>query len=243
MFRSTRRPSLFGSAAVLAVMLSACASFPTQELDKASNTSLHVIAVAPIGMPDKPMVTIVNAVGNSFGLIGAVVEAARASNASNEAVNELASGGLAYKAQLPADIESSLKAAGFEVQMLQGARAANQTASFLTTLPAAPGADAVLDLYVSYFGYEAAGAQSAYRPAVHLEARLLDAKTQKVIFADQIYYNNFMPAAAKKAITIEPDAQAVFADRAAMRAAPADVARWLRVAQKAVADGLANQLK
>ena len=85
----------------LATILSSCSTFPTQELNKEANQSLRVIAVAPVGMPDKPMVTIVNAVGNSFGLIGAAVEATRASNASNEAVTEFANAGLTYKTRAP----------------------------------------------------------------------------------------------------------------------------------------------
>jgi hypothetical protein len=223
--------------------LAGCHTFPTQEYNKDANQGVHVIAVAPVGMPDKPNVVIVNAVGNSFGLIGAAVEATRASNASNEAVSEYASGGYTYKTHFPAEIESALKAAGFEVQMLPGTRSGGDAAKFLAAAPAAPGADAVLDIYVSYFGYAAASANSPYRPAIHLEARLTDLKTQKVLFADEIYYNNFTPAAAKKAITIEPDPQATFADRAAMRADPTDVVKWMRVAQKAVADELAKQLK
>jgi hypothetical protein len=227
----------------LVTTLAACSSFPTQEFNKEANQSVHVIAVAPIGVPDKPMVMIVNAVGTNFGLIGAAVEATRAANASNEAAKEFASGGLTYKTDLPSEIESGLKAAGFEVQMLPGNRPGSATTKFLTTEPAAPGADAVLDIYVSYYGYVAASAKSPYRPSIHLEARLLDVKAQKVLFADQIYYNNFTPAAAKKAITIEPNPQAVFADRTAMRAAPAEVAKWMRAAQKAAADELARQLK
>jgi hypothetical protein len=233
------------SAAILslATILSSCSTFPTQELNKEANQSLHVIAVAPVGMPDKPMVTIVNAAGNSFGLIGAAVEAARASNASNEAVTEFANAGLTYKTHFPSVIEQQLKAAGFEVQMLPGTRTGSDAGAFLKTLPGAPGADAILDIYVTYFGYVAASPKSPYRPAIHVEARLVDIKTQKVLFADQIYYNNFTPAAAKKAITLEPDPQAVFDDRAAMRAAPTDVVKWMRVAQTAVATELARQLK
>jgi hypothetical protein len=237
-----RKPQ-FIATVLLATTLSACSSFPTQELNKEANPSLHVIAVAPIGMPDKPMVTIVNAVGNSFGLIGAAVEATRAANASNEAATEFASGGFTYKTHFPTEIEGALRAAGFEVKMLPGSRASADSDKFLATEPVALGADAVLDIYVNYFGYVAASANSSYRPAIHLEARLVDAKTQKVLFADQIYYNNFTPAAAKKAITIEPDPQATFVDRAAMRVAPAEVTKWMRVAQKAVAEELAKQLK
>ena len=194
-------------------------------------------------MPEKPTVVIVNALGNSFGVIGSLVEATRASAATNEAVAELAAGNLDYKTYLPAQIDGSLKAQGFETQILTGGRPENAATKFLAVLPDAPGADAVLDTYVSFLGYAAADARTPYRPAVHIEARLTDIKTNKILFADQIYYNNFVPAAAKTAITIEPDSKAVFADRAAMKAAPPDVANALRVAIDAVSNQLAQQFK
>ena len=96
---------------------------------------------------------------------------------------------------------------------------------------------------MDYVGYAAAGANSPYHPAVHLQARLTDLKTQKVLFADHIFYNNFTPGAAKQAITIEPDPKAVFEDRAAMRAAPVAVSNGLRAALDAAAAELAKQLK
>jgi hypothetical protein len=239
------RRRLFSAAAVswLATLTAGCASFPTQEFNRGASQGLHTIAVAPVGLPDEPSVVILNAVGNSFGLVGAIVEASRASNASKEAVTELSAGGFDYRTYLPGQIDAAVKAAGFEVTVLPGTRSGGEAAKFLTTLPAAPGADAVLDVYVSYLGYAAAGAKSPYRPAVHLEARLVDPKTQKVLFADQIYYNNFTPAAAKRAITIEPDPKGVFPDRAAMRAAPAEVTQYLRAAVDAATAELGKQLK
>jgi hypothetical protein len=171
------------------------------------------------------------------------VEATRASNASKEATTELAAAGLNYKTYIPAGIESALRDAGFEVMMLPGSRPAADSNKFLSALPPAPGADTLLDIYIDYVGYAAAGAKSPYHPAVHLQAQMTDLKTRKVLFADQIFYNNFVPAAAKQAISIEPDPQAVFADRAAMRAAPNEVAKDLRAALDAVAAELAKQLK
>lgn len=242
------RSNLMGPLRVLAMvcltgLLGACASFPTQEFNKSANASLHTIALAPIGMPDKPSVIILNAVGNSFGLIGGIVEATRAANAANELVGELKTGNLDYRTYLPAQITSALQADGYTVIGVDGARAAGETGKFLTKPPQAAGADATLDIYVSYVGYIAAGATTDYRPAVHIEARLLDAKTQKVLFADQVYYNNFSPNFAKRAITIEPDPKVTFTDRPAMLAAPADVTHGLAGAIDSVAQNLAQQLK
>jgi hypothetical protein len=194
-------------------------------------------------MPDKPSVVILNAVGNSFGLIGGIIEATRAANAANELVGELKTGNLDYTSELPAQITTALQAEGYAVIAVEGTRAAGETGKFLTRPPQPAGADAVLDIYVSYIGYIAAGATTDYRPAVHIEARLIDGKTQKVLFADQVYYNNFSPNFAKQAITIEPDPKVTFNDRAAMLAAPADVTHGLATSIDAVALELARQLK
>lgn len=233
------------TAALVAALaaLAACSTFPTQEYNKDANAAVHVIAIAPIGMPDEPQVTIVNAVGNSFGLIGALVEASRASNASKEAATALQTGNFAYKTYLPVEIDNGLKADGFQTIVLPGTRTGADAQKFLATLPPATGADAVLDIYVTYIGYVAAGATTPYHPAVHIQAQLTDLKTNKVLFADQVFYNNFLPKQAKKAISIEPDPKFAFADRAAMVAAPGDVSKDLREACGAVAAELARQFR
>src|SRR5207244_10085262 len=96
---------------LVAVTIAGCSSFPTKEFNKDASPALHSIAVAPIGLPDAPNIMIINAVGNSFGLVGALVEATRASNASKEAVSELSAGGFEYKTYFPAQIDSALKTA------------------------------------------------------------------------------------------------------------------------------------
>ena len=221
----------------------ACSTFPTQEFNKSANADMHAIALAPVGEPDKPAVIILNAVGNSFGLIGGIVEATRAANAANELTGELKTGNLDYKTYLPAHIIEALQAEGFKVTTVDGARAAGEAGKFLTKPPLPTDADATLDIYVSYVGYIAAGATTAYRPAVHIEARLIDRKTQKVLFADQIFYNNFSPNMAKQAISIESDPKVNFQDRAAMLAAPEEVTLGLTAGLDAVALELARQLK
>jgi hypothetical protein len=234
-----------GAASILLTFaaLAGCNSFPTQEYNKAGNTRVHVIALAPVGLPDKPQSLTLNAVGNNFGLIGGIVEATRASNASNELLTELAVGNLEYRDYLPQRIISNLQSAGFDVVALSGTRSSGESSKFLANVPQAPGADAILDIYANYIGYVAAGAKTDYRPAVHIEVRLLDTQTQKVLFADQVYYNNFAPGSAKTAISIEPDPRWAFADRKEMVSNPADVTRGLREAIDAVSLHLVQQLK
>jgi hypothetical protein len=161
-----------GAASILLTFaaLAGCNSFPTQEYNKAGNTRVHVIALAPVGLPDKPQSLTLNAVGNNFGLIGGIVEATRASNASNELLTELAVGNLEYRDYLPQRIISNLQSAGFDVVALSGTRSSGESSKFLANVPQAPGADAILDIYANYIGYVAAGAKTDYRPAVHIKA-------------------------------------------------------------------------
>jgi hypothetical protein len=231
------------AAVLLLLALAACQSFPTQQFNKAANPNLHTIAIAPIGMPEKPQVVILNAVGNNFGLIGALVEAGRASEASKEAEANFSAAGVDYQTYLPRRLQESMQSLGMQIRQLSGSRPADERFKFLTKLPDAQGADAVLDMYVSYLGYAAAGATTDYRPAVHVEAKLIDPVSKKVLFADQIYYNNYNPQFAKTAQTIEPDLKMTFKDRDAMKAAPAQVAQGVREGIDAVALALAKQFQ
>jgi hypothetical protein len=243
MHQSLNRAARALAIICLTCLVVACSTFPTQEFNKSANADLHAIALAPVGMPQKPSVIILNAVGNNFGLIGGIVEATRAANAANELTGELQIGNLDYRTYLPVHIANALRSEGFEVITADGARPESEGSKFLSRPPLPNGTDATLDVYVTYIGYLAAGATTVYRPAVHIEARLVDKKTQKVLFADQIFYNNYSPGAAKQAISIEPEPRATFQDRAAMLAAPQEVTRGLAAGLDAVALELARQLK
>src|SRR4051794_22714069 len=92
------------SALLLCVLASACVSFPTQGYNKAAKGNPHAVAIAPIGMPEKPNVQIMAPVGANFGLIGALVEAGRASAAAEEARVVLEKADLNYHTYLAARI-------------------------------------------------------------------------------------------------------------------------------------------
>ncbi len=135
MNRTPHRTACTLAIVYLTCMIAACSTFPTQEFNKSGNPGLHAIALAPPGMPEKPEVIILNAVGNNFGLIGGIVEATRAANASKELTGELKTGNLDYKTYLPAHILDALRSEGFAVTLADGARPENEATKFLSKPP------------------------------------------------------------------------------------------------------------
>jgi hypothetical protein len=227
--------------AAVVLLISACSTFPTQGYNKAATGNPHSIALAPMGLPEKANVRIMAPVGANFGLIGALVEAGRESTAVEEARVLLEKANLDYQTYLPGQIVKSLQSAGFEAQQLPGARDPKSRFKFMTGVSQEPGADAVLDIYAPFLGFIAAGATTDYRPSVLLDAKLVRASDQKVLFADQIYYNNFQRDGAPKAVSIDPDPNCVFKDRESLQADPQRTAACLQGAMDSAAKELAKQ--
>lgn len=223
------------------VMLAGCAQMPQQAFNKAEHSHLKSVALAPPGLPERVAVRIATPVGANFGLIGAVVEETRAANAAREMAALLAKAGFDLNVTVEEALKSALTDAGFDVRRLPGERPVDQRAKFLSPVPAADGAEMILDVYFPYIGYAAAGATTDYRPSITLHARLLHAGDGRTLFTDQIVYNSLLPA--EKAIVLEPDPQFTFKDRDAFEADPAAVARGLEEAIRATAKALAQQLR
>ncbi len=160
----------------------------------------------------------------------------------DEARATLEKANLDYQTYLPEQIVKSLKTAGFEAQQLPGARDPKSRFKFLTGPTKEPGADAVLDIYAPFLGFIAAGATTDYRPSMLLDAKLIRASDQKVLFADQIYYNNFNRNLAPKAVSRSSPIRAVsLKDRDELQANPQRTASCLQNAMDAAAKELAKQ--
>ena len=67
-------------AGAAALVLSACASKPEIPFDRATAGAIKTIAVVPPAMPDDGSVVLASTVGQSFGLVGALVDAGMAAN-------------------------------------------------------------------------------------------------------------------------------------------------------------------
>jgi hypothetical protein len=203
---------VLGAIAVLA----ACQSMPSTTFDPTLRQTIRKVGIAPLGMPENAEVRILHSVGSNFGLIGAIVEESRAANARGELEDVLAKSGYDFKLEMTTNTQLAMTAAGFDVVQLPGARPTAHRAKFLKTVAAEAGVDAVLDVYVMSLGFFAAGATTDYRPGCHIAARLVDPKTQKVLFQDQVMYGAVM-LTYQKAIVLPGDPAATFKDRDALQ--------------------------
>ncbi|WP_133254921.1 hypothetical protein [Phenylobacterium hankyongense] len=223
-----------------ALCLSACASaYVGKPYDRAS-AGVHSIAVVADSVPDKASAYEVASVGSNFGLIGALVDAGIQSSRTN-AVNEaLAGSGFEAESRVEQRLVSRLTAEGYTVQKLANGPH-NAKREFLVTYPGAAGADAYLDLTVVNFGYLSAGAGQPFRPTVFANVRLVSARdTKKVLMENRIVYNAM--GAAQGVITLTPDPQYAFKNRAALLEDPKRLAAGIEGALNQVADTVAQLL-
>ncbi len=230
---------LFATTAAAVFLVSGCATYKPVGFNKAASGNLKVVAIAPVGLPEKPAVWIVAPAGSSFGLIGALIDESVAASARARLAKTLDSVQFDARAELRAALNRELATLTFSTrEIAAGGIDADRTA-FLKKLPDSGDAQAVLDLYAVNFGYFAAGATTDYRPVLTLAARLSEIATGKVLFEDQISYNTVGPPG--KAITLEPDEKYRFKNQDVLNADPALAVAGLKDAIAKVAIALAKQ--
>ena len=128
---------------------------------------------------------------------------------------------------------------GFTVTRVPGERPAAERARFLAKYPPIKKADAFLDVYVTYVGFEAPKSSSAYEPRLEICARLVRARDGRTLFQDRVIYG--MVENSDDAILVRADDKLGFRNRAALQLNPTRTARALQAAIDAAAWELARQ--
>ena len=199
--------------------LSGCAGMPEIPYDS-STAKVQTIGFPSPAFPDDPQVVLASSVGQSFGLVGGLIDAAMQSKRDSDFEALMQAQHFAAKGQFIADLTEALKAKGFTVVPYQAAR---PKAEFLTSYPAAPQkVDAYLDVVVSGYGYLAAGIgqDTPYRPYVIMKCKLVRASDSSVLMQDSITLNAIFPA--KQQITLSPNPAYAFATFDDLTAAPSE---------------------
>jgi len=213
--------------------LAGCAGQPEVPYDHSANTNVKTIAVLTPSYPSGPGVVLASSVGQSFGLIGALVDAGMQSNRESKFSDLLVQQKFSLPDTYMQDIGESLKAQGYTVVEQPVTRA---KADFLEQYPAAADAkgEVYLDTVVTGYGYIAAGVQKSvpYRPSISIRCKLVRASDGAVLMQDSIIYNPIGPA--KNMVTIAPDPEYAFRDFDSLVADPSRATQGLQVAvQKA----------
>lgn len=171
-----RRTVLIGAASAI---LAGCARNGPIVLDRQAMAGIKRIGLPMVGVARSPDVRVVNGVSERMaglglvGAIGAISGSIVRANRSDAVVSMMAARGFDPGPALTAMLDSALKARGFIVVPM----AAEPKRSFLTTIAAAPEYDAVLDCYVSTYGFYALNDSddSPFRASVAVPARLVGA--------------------------------------------------------------------
>ena len=232
-------------AAVAAVTsLAGCASQPEIPFDKSANGNIHTIGIVTPGMPDRPNIWLASDVGQSFGLIGALVDASMQEARDNKVEAMLVDQKMVPRQDFMSALQDSLKAQGYDSKVVTVDR---KQGSYLKAYPPAAetGVDAYLDISGVNYGYVAAGIgkSTPYRPFVYTQFKLVRASDGEVLMQDTIYYDPVAPFGQGKNITISPDPAYTFMDFDALEGAPKQTVSGIDASFHSTTDAISRLLR
>ena len=166
-------------------VLSACATTPEIPFVQTAD-NIHTIGLTTPGFPDGASVVLASDMGQSFGLIGALVDASMQSNRDSTFKDIVTKQNFVASDQFSQDLTAALTKDGYAVVPIAVAR---KDSGLLKELPAAPQpVDAYLDVAVMNYGYVAAGIgdNTPYRPFLMLQCKLIRASDKTVLMQDKI---------------------------------------------------------
>ena len=237
MLRALRYAFLFG----FAVALSGCAHTPEIPYDHAT-ANIHTIGLPTPGFQSTPSVVLASDMGQSFGLIGAAIDAGLQADRDAKFQDILNQQKLSVPDEFSQDIETMLSQHGYKVVQIPVTR---KNGILLKDMPAAPEpVDAYLDISVFDYGYIAAGIRdkTPYRPFMILQCKLVKASDGSVLMQDKIELNP-VGKSRDKEITLTPNPDYQFAEFDTLTSHPDKATEGLRESVKQVTTSLGNLLQ
>ena len=185
------------------VVLAGCASVPQIPYDRMTAGEIKTIGVVTPKFPNRATVVLATSVGQSFGLVGALVDAGLQDGRDSSFKKMVDAQNFVAQDAFMQRLSETLQSHGYTVSNISAMRTRD---GFMDKYPTEP-ADAYLDLVVTSYGYIAAGVSSStpYRPRFAVQVRLVRASDSSVLLQDVVLYNAFTPGGEPKAITISPD--------------------------------------
>lgn len=226
--------------AILAfVSLSGCGSFPKQPFNAEAHSDINIIALANVGTPDGVAVRMLNHPGDNFGLVGVLIAEGDMASKTDRFEDSIAERGYDYVRHFTETLSNRLDNMGYQTRRVRVEREGDRD-EFAQSYDVSR-VDAVLDVYVTYFGYAAAGATTDYRPSFHIAARLVRPAEETVAFVDRIHFNQF--SEHSNAIVLDSEPEYAFHDFEELMADPERSIEGLRIAVAQVAKTLAKQFR
>jgi len=224
-----------------AIGLGACAA-PEIPFDRSTAPDVKTIGMITPIFPKQPTVWLASSVGQSFGLIGALVDAGLQGEREKKFQTVLVGHNYVAQDAFTDGLVASLQAQGYVVVQVPLARDKND---FAKKYPPADETkvDAYLDTVTLAYGYIAAGISSSnpYRPSVVTKVKLVRARDSSVLMQDLVFYNPVNNP--KKIVTIAPDPAYQFPDFDSLMANQDQAVEGLRVAIKQTTQTISALMK
>ncbi len=224
------------------LILAALAACTTVEIpfDHAANPNIKTIGVIAPGMPARAQIVLASDVGQSFGLIGALVDAAMLETRNSKFDALLTGKKFDARSAFVADVKSALAAHGYAAIDVSLTRSSESDLLKAYPKPGADNVDAYLDLALvgNTYGFVAAGIADStpYRPFAYMKCRLVRASDGATLMEDVIAYNPI--GNPSRIVTIAPDPAYSFADFDALIADPDRAVKGLEAALHSSSDAV-----
>lgn len=223
------RFSTFAGLLALGLVLAGCASLQEIPYDRQAAGQIKTIGIITPHFPEDAQVVLATTVGQSLGLIGALVDAGMQAARDSDFNKIVAGANYSAKTEFLRRLSQGLEGQGYTLVTVDAAR---PKMDFLKTYPAAA-VDAYLDIVVSGYGYIAAGigSDTPYRPYFMLKTRLVRATDSAVLMQDTVIYNPYIVqgnSQGANAVTVSPDPQYLFPTFTNLKANPELAMKGLR---------------
>jgi hypothetical protein len=237
------KPIAVGVALAALVILSGCATKPIP-YDRTAAQENKTIGLLTPGWPSGPASVLASNVGQSFGLVGALVNAAMQANRDKELSGILTTQQVNANALFVASLTAELQKEGYTVLPVS----ADQTrGNFLKKYPLGgePRVDSYLDVVTLGYGYMASGTgdSTPYRPAVAARVKLVKASDGSVLMQDQVAYNPIAIGQTQNTVTLSPDPAFAFVSWSDVTADPQKAAAGVTGAVDQSARAVGDLLK
>lgn len=224
------------------LLLSACATQPEIPYDKSQATNIKTIGILTPSMPQKPNVWLASSPGQSFGLVGALVDAGAQAHRDEAFWTAIDGDKNPPTAAFMDALSSSLKARGFAVKQIAITR---PDGDLLSAYPKpTDGVDAYLDVVFtgSAYGYVAAGVGKSlpYRPFAYVQCRLVRASDGATLMQDTVLYNAIV--AQKNFVSLSANPEYEFTDFTALSTDPKKAVAGMDDAFRKATDTIGNLL-
>jgi hypothetical protein len=233
------------AAALAAVLFVAGCAAPEIPFDRSEAGNIHAVGILTPDIPEKPTVRLASDMGQSFGLVGGLIDAAMETKRNDHLWAILLERKFQASDSLSHELVTSLQARGYAAKVVQISR--KEGSGFLKAYP--PAADAGVDAYLDVsaigigYGYVAAGigSEQPYRPFVWLNCKLVRASDSSVLMEDAVMYNPI--GAGGKWVTVSPDPAYAFPDFDNLTAHPDEAAMGVNASMQKTADQIGTLMR